>query len=54
MGEVANFLGLENDFEHPASIKKVVDRPYAELLSNYSDVVAAVRGSEFEPFLDSI
>jgi hypothetical protein len=54
MGEVANFLGLENDFEHPASIKKVVDRPYQELLTNYADVVAAVRGSEFEPFLDSI
>jgi hypothetical protein len=45
MGEVANFLGVENDFEHPASIKKVVDRPYQELLTNYADVVAAVRGS---------
>ena len=54
MGEVASFLGIDNDFEHPASIKKVVDRPYAELLSNYAAVVAAVRGSEFEPFLDSI
>jgi hypothetical protein len=54
MGEVASFLGIDNDFEHPASIKKVIDRPYQELLTNYSDVVAAVRGSEFEPFLDSI
>jgi hypothetical protein len=54
MGEVASFLGIDNDFEHPASIKKVVDRPYQELLTNYADVVAAVRGSEFEPFLDSI
>lgn len=54
MGEVASFLGIENDFLHPTSIKKVVDRPYRELVANYSEVVAAIRESEFEPFLASI
>ena len=54
MGEIATFLGIENNFLHPASIKKVIDKPYNQLVANYSEVVDAVRESEFEPFLSTI
>lgn len=54
MGEIATFLGIDNEFLHPASIKKVVDKPYSQIVANYAEVVAAVRASEFEPFLATI
>lgn len=54
MGEIATFLGIDNDFMHPVSIRKVVDRPYSQLVANYDEVVVAVRESEFEPFLATI
>ncbi len=52
--DIATSLGVEFGFTHPTSIKKVIDRPYREIVSNYDELVASVRGSEFEPFLAAI
>ncbi|MEO8621525.1 MAG: hypothetical protein ABI625_10700 [bacterium] len=52
--ELARFLGIGNDFSRPQSINKVINRPYAEIISNHEQVVAAVRDSQFAEFADSI
>ena len=54
MAEIAEFLGLASEFSSPTTIQKMVDRPYHEIVSNYEELKAGIRSSEFEPFLDSI
>jgi LPS sulfotransferase NodH len=54
MAEIAEFLGLASEFSNPTTIQKMIDRPYRELVSNYEEMKAGIRSSEFEPFLESI
>jgi hypothetical protein len=35
---IATFLGLSNQFDRQPALRKVIDRPISELISNYSDI----------------
>ncbi len=48
--KLAEFILVEPSFQRPPTTKKVIDRPYGDLIENYSDVVDAVRNSEFSEF----
>ncbi|MBW4653259.1 MAG: sulfotransferase [Kaiparowitsia implicata GSE-PSE-MK54-09C] len=48
--QLAEFILVDPSFQRPTTIKKVIDRPYADLIENYGDVVDAVRDSEFSEF----
>lgn len=54
LGGIAKFLGVEPKFRFHARIKKVLNRPYSELIDNYKDVVTAVRKSEFSEFAKTL
>lgn len=54
MDRIRKFLGVYNSFSRPASLKKVIDRPYSEVLENYSAVLEAIRRSPFEQLAASI
>ena len=47
-------LGVENAFFRPTSLKKVIDRPYSEIVANHGEIVAAVAKSKWARFADSI
>lgn len=54
LGQVAEFLDIPPEFSNPASLRKVIDRPYAEILSNYEEILAALRSSDFASLAESI
>jgi hypothetical protein len=54
MDRIRKFLGVYNSFARPKSLKKVIDRPYREVLENYEAVLQAVRRSPFEQLAASI
>lgn len=54
MAALAEFLRVPNSFSRPATLRKVIDRPYSEVIENHADVVTAVRKSEFSQFAKSI
>lgn len=54
MGKIASFLSVPNEFQAPATISKVINRPYSEILENHADVVAAIRKSEFKKLADTV
>ncbi len=47
-------LGVENAFFRPTSLKKVIDRPYREIVANHAEIVAAVAKSKFARFADTM
>lgn len=51
---LASFLDVPNRFNYNAYIQRVINRPYSEILENYSDVRKAVKDSEFAEFADTI
>ncbi|MCK5944023.1 MAG: hypothetical protein KAI24_18705 [Planctomycetes bacterium] len=54
MRGLAEFLGIASSFRNPTTIKKVINRPYREILSNYKAIRKALEASEFAEFADSI
>ena len=54
MRDLSDFLGIENAFRNPTSIKKVINRPYSEILTNYKQIVKALKGTKFERFAADI
>ena len=52
--KIAKFLELPGEFSNPTSIKKVINRPYREILSNYSAVVKAIERSDFREFASTV
>lgn len=54
LADVADFLGVIPEFQNPASLRKVVDRPYSELLANYARVRKAIEDSEFASFSETV
>lgn len=44
---IAQLLGVDDRFRRPKHLRKVVHRPYAEVIANHDEVCAAVRASEF-------
>ena len=51
---LSDFLQVPNQFFYKRYLQKVINRPYADVIENYDDVVAAVKGSAFAPLTDSI
>lgn len=47
-------LGVENAFFRPTSLKKVIDRPYKEVVANHAEIVAAVAKSPWARFADTM
>jgi hypothetical protein len=54
LSAVAAFLNVPNRFRYNGHQQRVVNRPYSEILEGYSDLVQAVRESEFSEFADSL
>ena len=52
--EIADFLGVSRRFRRRPEMRKVIERPYAEIVANYRQVTEAVRRSEFAFLLDTI
>lgn len=52
--KVAAFLGVDSDFRRPSTIKKVIDRPYKDVIENHAEVYKALRASEWKKLADTI
>jgi hypothetical protein len=48
------FLGVYNSFSKPESLRKVIDRPYREILANHDQVRTAVGKSKFAQLVDTM
>jgi hypothetical protein len=51
---LAKFLGVPNRFRYGREICKVINRPYAEILENYDELVRALADSEFAELADTL
>jgi hypothetical protein len=51
---LAELLGVPNSFRYTGRQHKVINRPFAEILGGYDDLVRAIRDSEFSEFADTI
>jgi hypothetical protein len=51
---LAAFLGVKNKFRHGGKIHKVINRPYADIIDNYDELVRAVERSEFCEFAGTL
>ena len=54
MPRVAEFLGVPAEFYAPSTISKVINRPYAEIIENYDEIVGVVKKSEFKKMADTV
>jgi hypothetical protein len=54
LGRIATFFDVPNQFRFDGKICKVINRPYAEILENYDEVVCAVKDSEFAEFAETM
>ncbi|MGN6391827.1 MAG: hypothetical protein ACTHM9_06235 [Gemmatimonadales bacterium] len=54
LAPVAKFLGVPNEFRFASSIRKVINRPYGEILENYDELVSAIRDSPYAEFADTL
>jgi hypothetical protein len=50
LSAIATFLGVPNTFRFKRNIHKAINRPYAEIIENYDELVRAVDESEFAEF----
>ncbi len=51
---LAEFLGVPNRFVYDGKMRKVVNKPYVEILDNFDELVQELRKSEFCEFADSL
>ena len=51
---VADFLGVPAEFHAPATISKVINRPYSEIIENFDEVMSALKKSEFKKLADTV
>jgi LPS sulfotransferase NodH len=51
---IADFLGVERRFDRGQLMRKVIQRPYREIVANYREMVASVRRTEFARFIETI
>jgi hypothetical protein len=54
LSQLSDFLQIPNTFYYKQYIRKVINRPYSEVIENYEEVVAAVKDSDLAQFADSI
>ncbi len=51
---LADFLGISNLFVYDGKMRKVVNKPYADILENFDELMRELRSSEFSEFADSL
>lgn len=54
LAPLARYLDVPNRFKHAPNRHKVINRPFAEILENYDELVRAIEDSEFSEFADTI
>ena len=54
LAPVAQLLGVPNEFRFKSSIRKVVNRPYCEVLENYDELLSTIRNSPYAEFADTL
>lgn len=54
MAQIADFIGVPNQFSNPSTISRVINRPYAEIISNHKAVVKAIKDSQFGEFAPTV
>lgn len=54
LSTVAAFLDVPNRFSYNGRLKKVINRPYAEILENHEDLVCALHDSPYAEFADTL
>jgi Sulfotransferase family len=52
--DIADALGVPFDFRNRGKLQRAIDVPYSKLISNHSELVRAVRQSEFAELADSL
>jgi hypothetical protein len=50
LSPLAAFLKVPNRFRYNRQIRKVINRPYAEILENYDELIGAVKDSALSEF----
>ena len=51
---LARFLGVPNHFVYDGRMRKVVNKPYADIIENFDELVAELRNSAFGEFADTL
>jgi hypothetical protein len=46
LAPIADFLGVPNRFRYNGWTKKVINRPYSDVIENYDEIVATIEGSD--------
>jgi hypothetical protein len=54
LSQIAEFLDVPNQFRDYGYIRKVINRPYRELLANYDELVSAIQFSPYSEFIPSL
>jgi hypothetical protein len=54
LAPVAKLLGVPNEFRFKTSIRKVINRPYCEILENYDELLSTIRNSPYAEFADTL
>lgn len=54
MKQLADFLEITPNFHNPTTIKKVINKPYRQILSNFKQVVSALKNSAFAEFAGTL
>lgn len=54
LSPLAEFLGVSNQFVYDGQMKKVVSKPYSEILENFDELITEMKNSEFSEFADSL
>jgi hypothetical protein len=54
LSRLAEFLRIPNRFRNYGYIRKVINRPYKELLKNYDEVLAAIEDSPLSAFASTL
>ena len=54
LSRIAEFLRVSNQFCASGLMQKVINRPYCEVISNYDEMVDAVKQSQFSQFAETL
>ena len=52
--QIAAFLGVTNRFHYNGYLRKVINKPYAELIENLDELIEGLARSEFAEFAPSL
>jgi hypothetical protein len=54
LSRLATFLDVANRFRYRGYTRKVINKPYAESIENYNELVLAIKQSEYSEFADTL